>query len=132
MKSVPIENISTRKEIDNYLSNTINNNGLRQFLLKNIARVDNNNFVWKLNVEALLKNIDNISQKIESDKAFIKPALLITGEKSDYVKDDDIIELKRLLPALQNITIPNATHWLHAEAPNDFYRAVVSFLDTES
>ncbi len=128
MRSIPLNKISNRKEADEFLAAKIKHKGLRQFLLKNITRDENNQFIWKLNVDGLLANIDNISQEINSDTSFPKPVLLIYGGQSDYVKTEDIDKLKHPFPALQTRVIPNATHWLHAEAPDEFYKIVMEFL----
>jgi pimeloyl-ACP methyl ester carboxylesterase len=128
MQALPLDKISSRKEAENILSIKIKHKGLRQFLLKNITRDKKNNFIWKLNVNTLLANIDNISQKIDSNTSFPKPTLLIYGGRSDYVNADDIKNLQQLFPALQTRVIPNTTHWLHAEAPEEFHKIVMEFL----
>ncbi len=128
MRSLPINEIKSRAEAENYLSSAIHQKGLRLFLLKNIMRDVHNRFKWKLNVDDLLNNIDAISQRIDGTHPFTKPVLLVYGGKSDYVKTEDIVGLKRLFPALDSEVIPGTTHWLHAEAPDEFYRIVMNFL----
>ena len=50
------------------------------------------------------------------------------GEKSDYVLDDDWSDIQLMFPRSQLVTIANAGHWVHAEAPKSFLEAVLEFL----
>jgi pimeloyl-ACP methyl ester carboxylesterase len=131
LQALPIEKISDRKEADLLLAQTIKTAALRQFLLKNLKRDNEGTFKWKLNITALLNNLNNISQEINSDKNCSKPLLLIKGGKSDYVKDEDLTQLKRLFPAAKWMEIANTTHWVHTEAADEFYRVVMNFISEE-
>ncbi len=132
MQSLPLKDMTSRKEADTILTKTIPLPGLRKFLLKNLTFDRQNHFKWKLNIDSLLNNLDNISTLIESEdtrgKSFNKNVLLIRGALSDYVTQEDIHGLKCLFPALQIEIISDSTHWVHAESPDAFYKAVKDFL----
>jgi pimeloyl-ACP methyl ester carboxylesterase len=55
------------------------------------------------------------------------PTLFIRGELSNYILDEDIPELEDLFPDSDLITIRNAGHWVHAEAPEEFVEIVLGF-----
>jgi len=54
--------------------------------------------------------------------------LLVRGALSDYVLDSDLPDFQNAFPALLLHTIPNASHWVHAEEPELFYSYVIDFL----
>jgi pimeloyl-ACP methyl ester carboxylesterase len=53
--------------------------------------------------------------------------LFIRGELSNYILDEDIPDLEDLFPDSDLITIRNAGHWVHAEAPEEFVEIVLGF-----
>jgi esterase len=61
------------------------------------------------------------------DKEVMLPTLFIRGELSNYILDDDIAQLEDQFPDSEIITIKNAGHWVHAEAPEEFVDSVLGF-----
>jgi pimeloyl-ACP methyl ester carboxylesterase len=57
------------------------------------------------------------------------PALFVTGGRSDYVRPEHHPEILRLFPKAQFTAIPEAGHWVHAEAPQQFLEVVGAFLE---
>ena len=53
LKSVPLEDISSRKEAEEFLSRYIKDFGTRQFLLKNLYWQANDKLAWRFNLEVL-------------------------------------------------------------------------------
>ena len=45
------------------------------------------------------------------------------------MRDEDWPEIQRLFPKAELVTIPGAGHWVHAEAPDAYYQAVVAFME---
>ena len=56
------------------------------------------------------------------------PVLFVRGEESDYVTDDDILNIHRIFPAARVATIPGAGHWLHVEQPALLLKTIRYFL----
>jgi esterase len=56
------------------------------------------------------------------------PCLVVRGGTSDYVDDTGMAAFARLFPNHRLVTIPGASHWVHAEAPDAFLAAVTPFL----
>jgi pimeloyl-ACP methyl ester carboxylesterase len=101
---------------------------LRQFLLKNVFWKDNETLDWRLNLPALTDSLPFILQDISTDKVFPKPVLLIRGGLSNYFLDEDLPEMIKQFPRTSVQTIANASHWVHADAPGEFYDRVHEFL----
>ena len=54
----------------------------------------------------------------------VVPTLFIAGGRSSYIKPEHKGEIDRLFPGSKHLVIPNAGHWVHAEAPAAFMAAV--------
>jgi esterase len=130
MMAVDLTTIRTRCEADQLLSSAINNVKVRQFLLMNLVKSDGN-FQWRINLPALKANYPLIRQAVCESAHYNKPCLFIRGERSDYVRDDDIEPIKARFTQAQFASLP-AGHWVHAEQPQAFIELVENFLATHS
>jgi pimeloyl-ACP methyl ester carboxylesterase len=130
LRRLDLSEMNSRKEIDEHLSITIPENYIRAFLLKNIKRNAVSGFSWKINLDAIRLNLNEITSSIAEAKKARIPALFVTGGLSDYVLPEDHSQIYRLFPEAKIVTIPNATHWLHADRPKQFYATVNSFLSS--
>ena len=118
----------TRPELDAALSEQINDYAVRQLLLKNVARDEDGQFKWKIDIETIHKNYKSINAAIEFPKPFEKPTLFIKGSKSVYIREEDITQIKFIFPLVQFSVVENAGHWVHAEAPREFAEIGMEFL----
>jgi pimeloyl-ACP methyl ester carboxylesterase len=100
---------------------------VRQFLLKNLYWNEHKMLAWRMNVPVLEKEMPEILRSIHSDKELFIPTLFIRGELSNYVLDEDWEEIEEQFPDASLVTIAQAGHWVHAEAPQQFLEAVLSF-----
>jgi esterase len=121
-----IANMTSRNDADAYLTPYFPDFGMRQFLLKNLDRDSNNQFVWKANLKVIRKNMDIVGEALPKNTVFEKPTLFIRGSKSDYILDSDKDLIQKHFPQYQLATI-EAGHWLHAENPKAFLEATLSF-----
>ena len=56
------------------------------------------------------------------------PALFVRGAKSTYISDDDLALIRETFLNVDIVTIGNAGHWVHAEAPDALLAALTAFL----
>ncbi len=115
--AIELEKIENRKMADEQLMKKIPDIGVRQFLLKNLTRNKEGGYRWKMNLPAIYKNYQHILDNILLDEAYTGSSLFIRGERSGYIKEADKLLIRSTFPKAQVITIPNAGHWVHAEAP---------------
>lgn len=118
----------TRMAIEAELTKKVSEQRIRQFLLKNLHRNDNNMLKWRLNLTGLSDNLNQMFDAIETGKVFNKPVLFIRGGQSDYILPADYPEIRKSFTNAEIITIENASHWVHAEAPEQFYLLSSGFL----
>jgi esterase len=131
--SVDISKMKSREDLEAEFANYVTDKQTRLFLLKNAVRTDDG-FKWKLNIEGLSNALPRILESIELKKTDFSndiniPTLFIKGEKSDYIIDSDIQEIKRIFPKADLVTIFDAGHWVHAEQPELFLKTIGYFLD---
>lgn len=127
LNAIDMENLKSRKEAEDILSNYISIKGIRQFLLKSLGRGNDQKFIWKINLPVITEKIENVGEAIESDRTFDKPTLFMRGANSDYIQDKDKPDLEKYFPDYKLITIKNAGHWLHAEQPEAVAKTVKAF-----
>ncbi|HZL77438.1 MAG TPA: alpha/beta fold hydrolase [Candidatus Limnocylindrales bacterium] len=127
--ALDLESFSTRQEIEEALAPEIPNLVLRRFLLKNLGRNSAGEFFWKINLRGLAENSVRLREMISSPAPFTKPALFIRGGKSDYLRAADELEIRELFPQVKIQTIAEASHWVHADQPEEFVRLVLNFLE---
>ncbi|MCK4664353.1 MAG: alpha/beta fold hydrolase [Bacteroidales bacterium] len=133
MLSIDFSLVKKRNDADSVLAKTINSVIQRQFLLKNIHRDKNNNFSWKLNIEAIRNNLpdilDGLNKNIsEENKTTDFPVLFIKGENSDYIQKKDYTLIRNIFPYADIKVIKNASHWVLAEKPIELINIISEFI----
>lgn len=126
MMAVDLSTIQSRSEADRSLSGTISNAMVRQFLLMNLVK-SGKNLKWRINLAALKANYPAMQQAVCESAQYDKPCLFIRGERSDYVRDGDIDHIKAHFTKAQFASLPT-DHWVHAEQPEAFIKAIAQFL----
>ncbi len=129
--SLDLNTFHHRKEIEAALSQKIHEPATVLFLLKNLARDEEGRFKWKMNLPVLKKHYDEISAGLPEDAKFENPALFVRGGKSTYILDEDRALIKKIFPRSNILTVKNAGHWVHADAPDELENTVVGFLSAK-
>ena len=128
LRSLNLSTIQTRGDAEAKLGEMISDFGVKQFLLKNLNRKKIGTYQWKMNLSAIHENYADILAAVHSDYPFEGPTLFLNGEKSDYIRKADESRLKALFPKSKLVTIKNAGHWVHADAPQALISEVKRFL----
>lgn len=120
--------ISSRKDADHILSDFINEQGIRMFLLKNLYRKEKNKYGLRVNLKALKANIEEVGKALDENLQFKGKTLFLKGGASNYIKSDDVALIEKHFPQAKVEAIQDAGHWLHAEQKNAFFEASLAFL----
>ncbi len=128
MRRIDFDMVSSRKEVDMLISERLPDFKLRNFILKNLYWAEKNKLGWRINFEAICDNIEDLFDGVDTMDTFDNPSLFIRGSLSDYVLDEDIPRIEYNFPSYKLVTIENASHWVHAEAPEEFYNLVSEFI----
>ena len=124
---LPLEDFEKRSEIDELLSLTYKDKGMRLFLMKNLYRNEDKKFAWRFNIDVLLEKVHNIQEADFVNGKLNIPTHFIRGGNSDYINIADELLINKHFADFSICTIEGAGHWLHAESPERFYNEVMGF-----
>ncbi len=131
MLSVDFDAISSREEVEEIITSRVKSPKISQFVLKNLYRIGKTRLAWRLNVDAIYNNIENVFEGINSPYSSEIPALFIKGGASDYIIDEDYDLILKKFPDARFTTIENASHWVHAEKPDELCAVFSKFLEKD-
>lgn len=127
LQGVDFSQIEQRNDISDQLARYIKEPGTIAFLAKNAVRTDHG-FRWRMNLDVLEQDYENILKETVSEKSYDKRVLVLKGGKSPYVTEESRSLLHKLFPQVEIESLSGAGHWLHAEEPEIFYEKVKEFL----
>lgn len=129
LHAVDFKEIKTRKEAEAKMNEHIQDFGTKQFLLKNIywRDSDSNLMDWRFNLKTISENYDNVSVKVPHFTSN-SPCLIIKGERSSYITENDKEEFRSMFSDCKFETIAAAGHWVHAEKPKEYFDVVMKFI----
>jgi len=132
MQEIDFTKIRSRQDVDDFMAQKIDDERIRQFLLKSIEKDKVlHQFKWRINAPVLYSYLDEIVSGVNKtwldDRIPITsyPVIFIRGMKSKYILPEDENLIHEIYPDARIIDIPDAGHWLHAEQPELFEKAVL-------
>lgn len=129
LTAIDIGSLKSRGQADEILKSYVKEPGTRLFLLKNLRRKSANSFEWKINLSVITEGIDNVSEALPNTEIIEVSTLFIRGGASDYITDNDKEVILKQFPNSSILTVEDAGHWVHAEAPQELLELVRRFLD---
>jgi esterase len=128
LNAVDFSQKPSRSDVDAIMTPHVPDFGTRQFLMKNLYWKTPEQLDFRFNLPVFNKVIDQIGQALPENSVFQKPTLFLRGDKSNYIQQQDLIDIKHHFPNSEVDTISNSGHWLHAENPLEFFEKTVAFL----
>jgi abhydrolase domain-containing protein 11 len=121
--------VEARKKVDKLLEPTVADKFVRQFLLMNLVKVEKGVIGWNYHLQALKEMLEKgyIGQFV-AKTPFPGEALFIYGGRSDYIRDEDMPNIRELFPNSRFHRIPRGSHYLHIERQQEFLEALLPFL----
>lgn len=123
---IDLTKMSARSEAEQILRQFIESEGVRQFLLKNLYWKEKGKLSWRVNFPVLEEAMPEILSALPEKEVLIT-TLFIRGSLSNYILDEDISEIESYFPDSSLVSIENAGHWVHAEAPDEFVDCILGF-----
>ncbi len=131
LSALRLEGVTARQEIDAALALRIPNPVIRQFVLTNLVRTDDNMLAWRVNLATLQAFQREMASYAASPHArFPGETLFLGGATSEYHLDHEQALLLSHFPNSHLLMIPGAGHWIHFEAREAFTAAVRQFLES--
>jgi pimeloyl-ACP methyl ester carboxylesterase len=130
MAAIPLPPDLRRADADAALRAAVPDAGVRAFLLQNL-RFSEGGPSWRCNLPVIAASLDAISgfPDLAADLCWQGEALFVGGEGSTYLDAAGRAAALARFPDAAIAIVPGAGHWVHAEAPEAFLRAVLPFLD---
>ncbi|XP_011633101.1 protein ABHD11 isoform X1 [Pogonomyrmex barbatus] len=123
-----------RKMVDQQLAKSIESDSLRQFLLTNLVEADTGKYKWRINLPVLEQAFSTqiaVFPNVGS-KTYMGPTLFVGGANSDYIQVKDHNAIKKLFPMAEFRYIDGASHWVHADRPEEFIELVTNFINNQT
>lgn len=130
MADIDLSAVTRRAAVGELLSPVVEDRPVRAFLLQNLAMKDGI-LQWRLNLDAIDRQMEAIGGFPEAllDRRYDGPTHFIAGALSPYLGPEHRDLIMRLFPATTMSVIAGAGHWVHAEKPDSFIRAIRRFLE---
>jgi pimeloyl-ACP methyl ester carboxylesterase len=118
----------SRNDVEEVLGKYIDDAGTRQFLMKNLYWVEPGQLGFRINLPVFNEQVDNIGEALPEGSVYDKPTLFLRGDKSKYIREQDLALIGQHFPGYEIKTITNSGHWVHAENPQEFLEYTLEFL----
>jgi pimeloyl-ACP methyl ester carboxylesterase len=128
LNSLDVANLENRQAANEHMKRFEDNEGVRQFLLKNLHRTGENGFEWKINLQVITKNIDVVGLELWVHQPSETPVIFIKGAESHYIQPEDQRIISEIFPNFELFEIPQASHWVQADQPFAFMEVINSIL----
>jgi esterase len=132
MKSSDLSAAKTRTDIENSFRDNIQFEKVIALIMKNLQRKSDNSFEWKVNVEAIARNLESVLDAVPFRSDMIPvtgfPVIFLKGEKSDYIRDGEIVDIRAIFPAAEIRIIENAGHWIQADNQEGVTKAILEMM----
>ena len=129
MEGLDLTRIDRRSQADTALAESVPEAGTRAFLLQNLD-LKSDPHAWRLNLKALRDGMGQIIGWPDDLPAgnFDGKVMALRGARSDYVTEAGEEALRHHFPQVRVVTLKNASHWLHADAPEAVSETLAGFL----
>jgi pimeloyl-ACP methyl ester carboxylesterase len=128
LNSVDLSAIQSRNDANEHMKRFEENEGVRQFLLKNLYRNSEGAFAWRINLPVITKNIDVVGHELFIKNACETATYFIKGGNSHYIQPEDERYIAEIFPNFELVEIPNAGHWVQADQPEAFIQVLKEIL----
>ena len=127
MLALPLTPDLTRARADALLAPAVPEAGVRGFLLQNLRFGAQP--AWRIGLPEIAAALPGIEGWDSPPGAtYPGPVLALRGERSAFVLPEHRPAFRALFPAARFVTLRDAGHWLHADAPEAFTQVVQGFL----
>lgn len=127
LKLINLDGVKRRSDADARLAEYIPDRSLRMFFLTNLRRDDEGFFNWRINIDGITDNYDNIWSGLAVGRQYDGPVLFVRGGESDFILDEHTGIIGELFPEFVIETIRGSGHWVHTEKPSEFRRIATRF-----
>jgi pimeloyl-ACP methyl ester carboxylesterase len=127
MQAIPLEPSLTRQAADAALARVVEAAPMRAFLLNNLSLGTAPS--WRIGLAEIAAGMPDMLawRDLAGAVPFTGPSLFLRGAESDYVQPAAEPEIHRLFPAAEIRAVEGASHWLHADKPQQVLQQLKEF-----
>lgn len=130
LSAIQEEMLASRSDAEDIMKKFVPDFGTRQFLLKNLYWKLDKTLGMRVNLDALIENIDEIGEALSGITTYEKETLFLKGDKSEYIQAGDEALIHQYFPKAIIQEVSKSGHWLHAENPKEFFEKTLRFLNS--
>jgi len=128
MSVLNLRELPSRSAAHEQLAEQIPERAVRDYLLQNLER-DGDSWRWRVNLAGLQRGIGEMLGFPDSAPApYTGPSHFIYGGRSPYMQAEQRAAVRSLFPRAQLQEVAAAGHWVYAEQPEGFLRALQAAL----
>ncbi|QIZ76157.1 alpha/beta fold hydrolase [Ferrimonas lipolytica] len=124
---IELANINKRSQVQAQLQHDGIDVATAAFLTKNLHRLADGGYRWRINLQALTDSYPNIIGALPQLPPYSGPVMMVKGERSDYILPEHRNEIVKRFPNARAHVITGTGHWLHAEKAEQFQRVAIRF-----
>ena len=135
LQAIDLFRVIKRKDADTQLAPFVDNIGIRQFLLRNLAINSQGNYAFKCSladISSCYPQIMKANELPRNKTPYLGETLFIKGGDSNYILPEYKDAIANILPNSKLKIIQGAGHWLHAEKSIAFNKIVADFIKTNN
>ncbi len=129
LKSIPLDKLKNRDEIKKFIKDKVPNFREVDLILKNIKLNSQRSYEWKINLQALINNINLLADFPTLDKKFTKPVLFLRGENSNHILPQHYDKIYTHFPNAFIKTVSHAGHWVQVDNTDEFIKYSLEYLN---
>lgn len=129
LQGVDLNRVTRRSDADVQLKQRIADMRLRSFLLQNLVS-EGGRYRWRVFLPGIAQALPELRgfPALSPSRRFWGKSLFVRGEQSDYVVPEFYPAIHARFPSAEIVSIPDASHWVHADQPERFQAALQHFL----
>jgi esterase len=128
LNAVDFSTKPSRNELEEVMAQHLPDAGTRQFLMKSLYWVEQGQLGFRFNLPVFNAQVENIGEALPEGSNFTGPVLFLRGDRSKYIREQDLALIEKHFPHYEIKTINNSGHWIHAENPAEFLAYTLEFL----
>ncbi len=120
MRALPLDEVTSRTDAEDRFAEP--DPGVKAFLLQNLRR-EGSGWSWQANLELIHADAQRGSESRIAGfpdlggVVWDGPVVWLAGGESEYVRDEDVADMRALFPRTRLVTVNGARHWVHTDAP---------------
>ncbi len=123
-----LSQFSYRSEILMFLKEKNIHRRFIKLILKNII-LKEGKYQWKINMKGMHNSFEMVFSGFSEAPNYNKPILIIKGENSDLINQENFKLTKVSFPQAKLHTIKGAGHWIHLEQEESLIQAILNFVE---